>query len=54
MEEFTELYNNKYDSVEKAQAACKPAKDILKELLRVKAIIKRQYNTLYKKCEKSN
>ena len=54
MEKFSELYNNKYDSVEKAQAAREHAKEILNEILRVKAITKRQYNTLYKKCEKSN
>ena len=54
MEKFTELYNNKYDSAEKAQAARKHAKEILNELLRVKVITKRQYNNLYKKCEKSN
>ena len=52
MEKFSELYNNKYDSVEKAQTAREHAKEILNELLRVKAITKRQYNTLYKKCEK--
>ena len=54
MEKFSELYNNKYDSDDKAQAAREHAKEILNELLRVKAITKRQYNTLYKKCEKSN
>ena len=53
-EKFSELYNNKYDSVEKEQAAREHAKEILNELLRVKAITKRPYNTLYKKCEKSN
>ena len=52
MEKFTELYNNKYDSVEKDQAARKHAMEILNELLRVKAITKRDYNTLYKKCDK--
>ena len=52
MEKFSELYNNKYDSHEKAQAAREHAKEILNELLRVKAITKRQYNGLQKKCEK--
>ena len=54
MEKFSELYKNKYDSVEKEQAAREHAEEILNELLRVKAITKRPYNTLYKKCEKSN
>ena len=52
MEKFTELYNSKYASIEEAQVACERGKEILNELLRVKAIIKRQYNTLYKKCDK--
>ena len=51
MEKFSELYNNKYDSDEKAPAARKHAKEILYETLGVKAITERQYNTLYKKCE---
>ena len=54
MGNFTEFYNNKYDSAEKAQAARKHAKEILSELIRVKAISKKQYNSLYKKCEKIN
>ena len=41
MEKFSELYNNKYDSVEKAQVARGFCKDILNELLRVKSITKR-------------
>ena len=50
MEKFTELCNNKFDSAEKAQSARKHAKEILNELLSVKAITKRQYNNLDKKC----
>ena len=53
MEKFSELCNNKYDSDEKAQAAREHAKEILNELLRVKALTKRQYNSFCKKCEKS-
>ena len=52
MEKFLELYNSKYDSIEQSQAAREHGKEILNELLRVKAITKRQYNTLYKKCDK--
>ena len=52
MEKFTELYNSKYASNEEAQNARERGKKILNELLRVKAITKRQYNTLYKKCDK--
>ena len=52
METFTELYNSKYASNEEAQVAREHGKEILNELLRVKAITKRQYNTLYKKCDK--
>ena len=51
MEKFTELYNSKYASNEEAQVAREHCKENLNELLRVKAITKRQYNTLYKKCE---
>ena len=51
MEKFTEIYNSKYDSIEQSQAAREHGKEILNELLRVKAITKRQYNTLYKKCD---
>ena len=51
MEKFSELYNIKNDSDEKAPAARKHAKEILYEILSVKTITKRQYNTLYKKCE---
>ena len=46
MEKFSELYNNKYDSDEKAQAARAHAKEILNEVLRVKERTKRQYNSL--------
>ena len=49
-EKFSELYNNEYDSIEQSQAAREHAKEILKKILRVKAITKRQYNTLYNKC----
>ena len=52
MEKFTELYNNKYENFEQSQSARELCKEILAELLRVKAITKREYNTLYKKCEK--
>ena len=52
MEKFTELYNNKYENFEQSQPAREHCKEILAELLRVKAITKRDYNTLYKKCEK--
>ena len=52
MENFTELYNSKYASNEEAQVARERGKEILNDLLRVKAITKRQYNTLYKKCDK--
>ena len=52
MEKFTELYNNKYESFEESQPAREHCKEILAELLRVKAITKREYNTLYKKYEK--
>ena len=51
MKKFTELYNSKYASNEEAQVARERGKEILNELLRVKAITKRQYNTLYKKCD---
>ena len=51
MDKISELYNSKYDSVEKSQAAREHAKEILDELLRVKAITKRLYNTLYKKSD---
>ena len=51
MEKFSELYNSEYVSIEQSQAAREHAKEILDELLRVKTITKRQYNTLYKKCE---
>ena len=51
MEKFTELYNSKYASNEEAQVAREHGKEILNELLRVKAITKRQYNALYKKCD---
>ena len=52
MEKFAELYNNKYENFEQSQPARELCKEILAELLRVKAITKRDYNTLYKKCEK--
>ena len=52
MEKFTELYNIKYENFEQSQSARELCKEILGELLRVKAITKREYNTLYKKCEK--
>ena len=52
MEKFTELYNNKYENFEQSQSAREHCKEILVELLRVKAITKREYKTLYKKCEK--
>ena len=52
MEKFTELYNNKYENFEQSQSARELCMEILAELLRVKAITKREYNTLYKKCEK--
>ena len=52
MEKFTELYNNKYESFEESQPAREHCKEILAEFLRVKAITKREYNTLYKNCEK--
>ena len=51
MEKFTELYNSKYDSIEQSQGAREHGKEILNELLRVKAITRRQFNTLYKKCD---
>ena len=51
MEKFSELYNSGYASIEQSQAAQEHAKEILDELLRVKAITKRRYNNLYKKCE---
>ena len=51
MDKFSELYKNKNESIEQSQAAREHAKEILDELLRVKAITKRQYITLYKKCE---
>ena len=51
MEKFSELYNSEYVSIEQSQAAREHAKEILDELLRVKAITKRYYNTLYKKCD---
>ena len=53
MEKFSELYNNKYDSMEQSQAAREHGKEILNELLRVKAITKRQFNTLYKMCNQN-
>ena len=52
MEKFTELYNSKYTSNEEVQVARERGKEILNELLRVKGITKRQYNALYKKCDK--
>ena len=51
MEKFIELYNSKYPSNEEAQVARERGKEILNEMLRVKAIIKRHYKTLYKKCD---
>ena len=51
MEKFTELYNSKFASNEEAQVARERGKEILIELLIVKAITKRHYNTLYKKCD---
>ena len=41
---FSELYNSGYTSTEQCQAAREHAKEILVELLRVKAITKRQYD----------
>ena len=52
MDRFDKLYNSKYASDKEAQKARDHCKEILHELLRVKAITKRQYNTLYKKCDK--
>ena len=46
MEKFSDFYNNKIDSDEKPQAAREHAKEFLDALLRIKAITKRQYNTL--------
>ena len=51
MEKFTELYKSKYASNEEAQVAREYGKEILNELLRVKAITKKYCNTLYEKCE---
>ena len=51
MEKSSELYNSKYDSDEKTQAAQEHAVEILDEISRIKAITKRQYNTFFKKCE---
>ena len=51
MDKFSELYKANYESIEQSEAAREHAKEILVELSRVKAITKRQYNTLYKKCE---
>ena len=51
MDKFSELYISEYETIEQSQAAREHAKEILDELLRVEAITKRQYNTLYKKCE---
>ena len=51
MEKITELYNSEYASNEEAQVARERGKEILNELLGVKAITKRHYNTLYKKCD---
>ena len=52
MEKFTEIYDKKYENFEQSQPAREHCKEILAELLRVKTITKREYNTLYKKCEK--
>ena len=51
MEKFTELYNSKYASNEEVQVARERGKEVLNEILRVKAITKRQYTSLYKKCD---
>ena len=51
MDKFSELYNSKHESIKQSQAAREKAKEISDELLRVKAVTKRQYNTVYKKCE---
>ena len=51
MENFSELSNSKYVSIEQSQAAREHAKESLKEILGVKTITKTQYDTLYKKCE---
>ena len=48
---FLELYYSKKTSIEQSQAAREHAKEISAELLRVEAISKRQYNTLFEKCE---
>ena len=48
MEKFIELYNSKYVSNEETQAAREHGTEILNKLLRVKAITKRHYITLYK------
>ena len=49
-ENFRTLYSE-YASTEQSRAAREHAKEILDELLGVKAITKRQYNTNSKKCE---
>ena len=51
MDILSELYKNKNESIEQSQAAREHAKQILDELLRVNAITKRHYITLYEKCE---
>ena len=51
MDKFTELYKSKYTSIEEAQVAREHCKKILNELLRVKALTNRMYDSLYKKCE---
>ena len=51
MEKFSELYNSGYASIEQSRAAREHAKEILVELLRVKAKTKRQYKIPCKKCE---
>ena len=46
MEKFSELYNSKYDSNEKAQVAHEHANEILVEFSRVKKITRKEYNAL--------
>ena len=54
MGKLSELYNKNYDADEKAQAAREYAMEILYEILRIKAITKRQYNAFFLKNVKSN
>ena len=51
MGKFSELYNSKDVSNEQSHPAREQAKEYLNEFIRFRAITKRQFITLFKKCE---